>query len=216
MQQLTVEKREKTGSKANSALRDGGKMPGVVYGRTHESTSITLGIAQFEKVWKEAGESSVITLKGSEHDTEVLINDVDVDPVTGHARHVDFYAIEKGKKVEVEVPLAFEGIAPAEKELGGIVIKVLHDLPIEAFPKDLPHEIVVDLTVLKNFESQILVKDLILPAGVTATVEPEEVVVTISQATEEPEEPAAAPDLSAIEISEDRGKKEEEEPSEEK
>lgn len=209
MQQLKVEKREKTGTGASVALRDAGKLPGVVYGRTHSATSIAVSLSDFEKVWKEAGESSVVTLTGAEGQTEVLINDVDIDPVTGKARHVDFYAIEKGKKVEVEVPLTFEGVAPAEKELGGIVIKVLHELSIEALPKDLPHEIVVDLSSLKDFESQILVKDITLPSGVVALAEPEEVVVTISQATEEPEESASAPDLSAIEISQERGKKEE-------
>jgi len=209
MQQLTVEKREKTGTGASSALRDAGKLPGVVYGRTHVAASVAVSLSDFEKVWKEAGESSVVTLTGAEGQTEVLINDVDIDPVTGKPRHVDFYAIEKGKKVEVEVPLTFEGIAPAEKELGGIVIKVIHELAIEAFPKDLPHEITVDLSVLKDFESQILIKDIKLPSGVTATADPEEVVVTISQATEEPEEPVAAPDLSSIELSEERGKKEE-------
>lgn len=209
MQELKVEKRTTSGSKTNVALRASGKMPAVVYGRTHPSASIVLSLSDFEKVWKEAGESSVVTLTGAEDQTEVLINDVDIDPVTGKPRHVDFYAIEKGKKVEVEIPLTFEGVAPAEKELGGIVIKVLHELAIEAFPKDLPHEIMIDLSVLKDFDSQILVKDITLPAGVTAMAEPEDVVVTISQATEEPEESTATPDLSSIEISEDRGKKEE-------
>ncbi len=210
MQQLTVEKREKTGTGASVVLRDAGKLPGVVYGRTHASTAITVSLSDFEKVWKDAGESSVVTLTGAEGQTEVLINDVDIDPVSGKPRHVDFYAVEKGKKVEVEIPLTFTGIAPAEKELGGIVIKVLHELSVEALPKDLPHEIVVDLSVLKDFESQILVKDIALPSGVTAVAEPEEVVVTVSHATEEPEEPVAAPDLSSIELSEERGKKEEE------
>ncbi len=204
MQQLKVEKREKTGTGASAALRDAGKLPGVVYGRTHTAASIALSLSEFEKVWKEAGESSVVTLTGAEGNTEVLVSDVDIDPVTGKPRHVDFYAIEKGKKVEVEIPLSFEGVAPAEKELGGIVIKVLHELTIEALPKDLPHEIMVDLSMLKNLESQILVKDLVLPAGVEAMVEPDEVV-----ATEESEEPAGTADLSSIQISEERGKKEE-------
>lgn len=209
MQELNIEKRDKVGSKVNAILRASGKMPGVVYGRTHESTPIAVAQKAFEKVWKEAGESSVVTLTGSEGKIEVLINNVDIDPVSGNPRHVDFYAIEKGKKVEVEIPLEFTGVAPAEKALGGIVIKVIHELAIEALPKDLPHEIVVDLSTLKDFESQILVKDIVLPVGVIAIADPEDVVATVSQATEELEEPVAVTDISSIELSEERGKKEE-------
>lgn len=207
---LELIERKTVGSHAGGRLRKEGFVPGVIYGPKEKPISVAVSMVAFLKAWKEAGESTVVTVKGLTEDKEVLIHDVDLDPVRDTPRHVDFLAIEKGKKVEVAVPLNFTGVAPVEKELGGIVIKVLHEIEIEAMPKDLPHEVVVDLSVLTTFDSQILVQDVVFPSGVTAVSDPEEVVATVSHATVEEETPAEAPDLSSIAISEERGKKEEE------
>ena len=207
MLELKVEKREELG-KASKELGKAGKMPAVFYGPKEETTPITVPAKSFLNVWKEAGESTVVQLSGLGDPKDVLIHDVDVDPVSGDPRHVDFYVMEKGKKVTVSIPLEFEGEAPAVKELGGMIVKVLHELEIEALPKDLPHEIKIDVSVLENFDSQIQVKDLVLPEGVEATAEPEEVVVLAAEAKEEEEEIPAEVDLESIEV-EQKGKKEE-------
>lgn len=206
---LQAEKREL--SEKLPTLRKGGKIPAVFYGPKEPSTSISLSEIEFVKVWKKAGESSVITLKTADGDHEALIHEVDLDPVSGKVRHADFYVIEKGKKVQVHIPLQFEGIAPAVKELGGTLVKVLHEIEIEAKPSDLPHDLAVSIESLVNFDSQVLAKDVKLPAGVTLVTDPEEVVVLVAEAKEEVETEAAPVDLSAIEISEKKGKKEEEE-----
>ena len=156
------------------------------------------------KAWKQAGESSVINLKGNDIDLEVLIQDIDLDPVTDNVRHADFYVIEKGKKVTVNIPLEFTGVAPAVKDLGGILVKVLHELEIEAMPKDLPHNLTVDVVSLATFEDRIFAKDVVLPAGVTLLTKPEEVVASVAQAVEEVVEEAPV-DLTAIEV-EKKGK----------
>src|ERR1035437_11087714 len=115
---LTVEKRE-TATKLDD-LRAKGFIPAVFYGHKQASTSISIKEADFIKAWKQAGESSVIHLTGKDIDLEVLIQDIDLDPVTDNVRHADFYVIEKGKKVTINVPLEFTGIAPAVKDLDGI------------------------------------------------------------------------------------------------
>lgn len=207
---LTVEKRAETGSTKMAGLREKGLVPGIVYGPKEEPIQIAVSRIQFEKAWAAAGESTVITLSGLGEEKEVLIHDVDYDHVRSMPLHVDFYAIEKGKKVTVNVPLSFVGVSPAEKELGGSVVKVLHEIEIEAMPKDLPHEIEVDIVMLKNFESAIHVKDLKAPAGVTILTEGDEVVAVAEAAHELVEEEApVAVDMSSIEVAE-RGKKEEE------
>lgn len=207
---LTVEKRTETGSTKMAGLRDKGFVPGIVYGPKEEPIQIAVSRVHFEKAWASAGESTVITLSGLGEEKEVLIHDVDYDHVRSMPLHVDFYAIEKGKKVTVNVPLSFVGTSPAEKELGGSIVKVLHEIEIEAMPKDLPHEIEVDVALLKDFESSIHVKDIKAPAGVTILTEGEE-VVAVAEAAKEivEEEPAAPVDMSSIEVAE-RGKKEEE------
>ena len=207
MLKLTIEKRE---GKA-SAARQTGSIPAVFYGPKAVSTPISVKAPEFIKVWREAGESSVVTLSGIGEDQDALIHDVVRDPVTEQVRHIDFYVIEKGKKVEVAVPLEFVGVSEAVKTLGGNLIKVMYELEIEAMPKDLPHSIEVDISSLVDFDAQIKVSDIKLPAGVTAITDADEVVALVAAAKEETEEAPTEIDMTAIGISEKKGKKEEEE-----
>lgn len=188
MPTLTVEKRDI--KQALNKAREQGKMPAVFYGRKEASTPVFISQKDFLKVWKQAGETTVIDLKGEDIEIEALIHDVDLHPVTGQPLHADFYAIEKGKKLEVSVPLEFVGVAPAVKDLAGTLVKVLHELEITALPKDLPREINVDISSLATLESQIEAREIKLPPGVELITKPEEIVAAISVTKEEVEEPA--------------------------
>jgi len=204
--ELTAEKRDKAASP--NTLRRKGLLPAVVYGRSEEATSITVDAKEFGKLFHKVGSSSVISLKGLGTVKDALIHEVDFDAVSGAPIHADFYAIEKGQKVTVSVPLEFDGVSPAVKDKGGILTKILHELEIECEPKDLPQSIKVDISKLTELDSQIHVSDLKLPASAKISAQPEDVVAMISVAKEEEEVVAAPVDLSAIEISEERGKKE--------
>lgn len=197
MLKLNVINREK--SQKIDGLRKAGKMPAVFYGKKDKSTPITISKSEFRKVWKIAGESSVIELVGTGIDAQALIYDVDLDPVTDEPRHVDFYVFEKGKKISVSIPLEFIGVAPAVKDLGGTLVKVMHELEIEAMPKDLPHSINVDISMLMNFDSQIVAKDIKLSEGVTLITKSDEVVVSVYETKEEVEETVPV-DLASIEV----------------
>ena len=208
---LKAEIRDKTDKL--DRIRKAGRVPAVFYGKKEASTAISIPQIDFLKVWKAAGESSVITLETPKGIKESLIQDVDLDPITGIPRHADFYVFEKGHKVEVELSLEFTGTSPAVKDLGGMFVKVLYKLKVEAMPKDLPHGINVDISSLVNFGDQILARDIVLPAGIKLRENPEEVVALVSAPREEKEEEAAEPvDLSEIEV-EKKGKEESEEPA---
>lgn len=206
MTSLTIEARAVLG-KRSKKLAAAGKMPAVFYGKKEVATPITVSARDFQKAWKEAGESTVVTLSGLGSDKQALIQDVVVDPVKGVPRHVDFYIVEKGQKVHVAVPLEFSGVAPAEKELGGTLVKVLHELLVEGELANLPHNLRVDVSSLKDFDSQILCRDILLPSGITLLASPEDVVALVSEVVEEVAEEAPL-DLSSIEV-EKKGKQEE-------
>lgn len=204
---LKAEKRTAFG-KQLAALRKGGKVPVVVYGPKEPALSATVALNEFKKVWKAAGESSIISLAIDGVGTkDVLIHEVDAHPVSGDPVHVDFYAIEAGKKLEVGVPLVFTGLAPAVKTYGATLVKVLYELEIAALPKDLPHEIAVDVSSLAELDSQIHARDIKLPAGVELVTDENEVVAAVAEQRAEEEVVAAPADLSAIEV-EKKGKKE--------
>lgn len=197
----------------NEKLREEGNIPAVFYGPKEETTSVVVSEADFIKVYNEAGESSVIILKDGDTEHEALIHDIQWDAVTQKPLHADFYVIEKGKKIEVEIPLEFIGVSPAVKS-GGVLVKVIHDLKIEAAPKDLPQNLEVDISSLVDYESQIKAGDISLPEGVELMIDADEVVALVQEPKEEEEEPAVEADLDSIEV-EKKGKGEEAE-SEEK
>ncbi|OHA26403.1 MAG: hypothetical protein A3D52_03250 [Candidatus Taylorbacteria bacterium RIFCSPHIGHO2_02_FULL_44_36] len=178
-----------------------------VYGKREKAIPISVALKDFVKVWKEAGESSVVNLAiEGEENLEALIQDVDLDPIRSIPRHTDFYVFEKGKKLKIKTPIEFTGVSPAVKDLGAILLKVLHELAIEALPKDLPKKIEVDIGSLKNFGDTVAAKDIKLSSGVTLMEKPEEVVVSVHEPKEEVEEKPAEPvDLSTIEV-EKKGK----------
>lgn len=198
---LNVEKRDIKADLA--ALRKAGKMPAVFYGKKEASTPVAIGVNDFIKAYRTAGESTVVILKGEGIEVESLIHDLDLHPVTGKPMHADFYVFEKGKTLKVGVPLDFVGVAPAVKDLGGTLIKVLHDLEVEALPKDLPHKIEVDITGLVDFKSVVTAKEIKLPHGVVLALNPDEIVASVYEPKEEVE--AAPVDLAAIEV-EKKGK----------
>jgi len=207
---LSLKVEARTPEKKTSLVRKEGRVPAVCYGPKYPSVAFSVAQGDFAKIWKNAGESTVVVLETPSGKVNTLIHEVQLDPVKHIPMHVDFYAVEAGKEVEVHVPLVFEGVAPAVKELGGILVKVLHEIEVKATPDKLPHEIVVDVSVLTGLQDQILIKDIKLPSGVHAVTHETEVVASIAQAVEEKEEEAAPVDLSAIEV-EKKGKKEEEE-----
>ena len=203
---LAVTKREKAGQGLGT-IRRAGNIPAVVYGAHKESTSITLSAKEFDKIFTEAGEATIVSLMGLGEDIPTLIHEVQVDPLTSLPSHVDFYAVTKGQKVEVEIPIEFIGESPAVKE-GANLVKVLYEIEIEADPMNLPQKFIADISALVKIGDQIHVRDLAIPADVDLKTNPDEVVALVQEVVEEKVEEAVAPDLTAIEV-EKKGKEEE-------
>lgn len=188
-------------------LRKGGELPAVFYGMGNRSTPISVSVVEFKKVWKKAGESSTVKITGPKISIDTLIHDVQVDPITSEPVHIDFLVIDMNKKIKVNIPLVFTGISEAVKSGLGILVKVIHEVEIEALPKDLPHEISVDISKLVGSSSLILVSDIVVPSGVTLITKGDEVVASIAEQKEEKVETAEPVDLTKIEV-EKKGKKE--------
>lgn len=194
--------------------RKQGSIPAVFYGAHQKSTAVYVSQKLLEKTLKEAGESTIITLDTGSEKHSALIHDVQFDPVTDRVLHVDFYTVVANEKVSVPVHLEFTGVSDAVKSLGGTLVKVLHELEVECFPKDLPHEIVVDISKLSTLDSVITIRDLGLSQAITPKLDLDDVVASISVEKEEDlSSPVAAVDLSAIEV-EKKGKKEDAEDAE--
>lgn len=196
-----------TAPRAPKETKKEGFIPAVYYGSHAKSTPIFIDAIEFKKVLASAGESSSITLV-TDHGNEVaMIQHVQLHPVKSMPIHADFLVLEKGQKVHVKTPIVFSGESAAVKA-GGVLVKVLHELSVEADPSKLPHEFEVDLAALITNTDVIHVSDIKLPSGVELYhVSGTDIVASISVAEELGE--IAAVDLTAIEV-EKKGKKEEE------
>ncbi|MEK7069942.1 MAG: 50S ribosomal protein L25, partial [Patescibacteria group bacterium] len=195
------------GKKLKNSKKEG-KIPAVVYGKGKEAKSLFVNLNEFKKIWKNIEESTIVKLKGGSSD-EVLVYDTEKDPVRGEFIHVDFYALDVDKPITAEVKIVYEGVSPAIKEKGGVLVKVLHTLEIEALPKDFPHEIKIDVSKLINIGDRIIVKDLVFGKSVKVNSKDDQIIVLAKPHAEEKvdETPRTIED---VELSEKKGKKEEE------
>ena len=185
MTTLTLTKRE-SGINLDS-LRSSGIIPGVCYGANTESTPVTFTDIDFRKAYREAGNSTVVALAGDFSGKQCFIQDMQVHVVTGQILHVDFKIVDQNETTEVSVPVHVSGEALAVTKKLGLLHIAQHELTISAIPSKIPHEILVDVTNLKEVGDAIKVSDLNLGKDVAVLEDLDEVVVTISALQEEVE-----------------------------
>jgi len=200
--------------KQNKILRTKGMIPGVVYGRKTKPIPLEMDAKEFLNVYRQAGDTDLIDLvindKGQEITKKVLVQVVSRDYVTSQPIHIDFYEVEMDKPVATHVPLVFIGEAPAIKA-GGVLVKSMDEIEIEALPKDLPHSLEIDISSLDVFEKSIYVKDIKLPSGVKSLVKEDTPVVTVTAPITEEELEAELGKAKTVEEVEVEGEKKEEE-----
>lgn len=172
-----------------NAVRKQGFLPAVLYGTETENLPLKIDQREFEKIYKKIGTSAFVTLKiDKDKDFFVLINETQKHPITGDIIHADFFQPNLKKEINVKIPLEFIGIALAEKEEGGILTKSIHEVEIKVLPKNLPHNIEVDISALKTIEDHIAIKDLIIPKTVEILRDPDDIVISVSMPAQEIEE----------------------------
>jgi len=179
MFKLSAKIRELKGKKAN-ALKKADRIPAVLYGHKIKNIILDVDAKEFQKVYNQAGMNSLVELsvQGEKEKRIVLVHDFQRDYVTDKFIHIDFFETSAKEEVEVNVPLVFDGVAPAVKDLGGTLVKNISELHIKALPQDIPHEIKVSISSLKVFGDHITIKDLVLPANIKISAKPEEIVVS--------------------------------------
>lgn len=193
MAELRVQTRHILGKKVK-ILRKEGSIPAELYGHGIKNLHLTLPAKEFQKIFKEAGESTIINLKTDDDKTlPVMIHDIKTDPISEKILHIDFYQVKMSEKIRVHIPIEFIGEAPAVKNFGGILIKTLQEIEVEALPQDLPHRIQISLTPLDEIGKNISVRDLELSDKVKIFLGPETIIATVIETkAEEVEETTPA------------------------
>ncbi len=172
-----------------------GFIPGIIYGHQIKNLLVEVPTKDFQKVYHQAGESTLLTLKIEKgKPRQVLIHGVQTHPLTDAIEHVDFYQVKADEKVFLEIGLRLIGVPPAVQEKGGILVTPLNKLKVECLPADLVHEVEVDLSSLREINEMIRVKDLKVSSKIRVLNNPEEVVAVIEALrVEEKEKPEEVP-----------------------
>ncbi len=189
---LQVNERKVLGKKVKK-LRKEGLLPANVYGKEVKSLAVELPTKEFEKTFKEVGETGLVELKVDGQMKPVLIHNVQYDPVSHEPLHADFYQVNLKEKVKTSVPVSFVGEPQAIINKVGILLEQISELEVEALPTDLPENIEVNVEKLANVDDQITVAEIKAPAGVTILSDASQVVAKIGElVTKEAAQQAAA------------------------
>jgi len=185
---ITVKPRTVVG-KAVKKLRQTGWVPAVMYGHGIKPTSLMTQTAAITKVYKEAGNSSLVDLliEGEKQPVKVIIQSVSTDPLKSDILHVDFYKVNLTEMITTEIPLVFAGMSRAVKEEGAILVKNADHLKVECLPTALVSEITVPLELLDKTGDVILISQIVIPDGIKVLMDTQEVLATVQAPRSEEE-----------------------------
>lgn len=195
---LSAEKRTTTGRKVKN-LRRQGFLPANIYGKKIKSQSVQIKLDEFEKVFKEAGETSLIELISGKEKRSALIHNVQTDPVSDIPIHADFLQVDLKEKVTAEVPVELSGESTAEKQGLGTLVQYIDEIQVEALPADLPEKFEIDVTGLANLNDAVLVNDLAVDREKVEVKNAEEQIIVKIEPLHKEEEvvPPAAEEVAA-------------------
>ena len=191
---LSVKKREIHGKKVKN-LRAQGLVPAVIYGKHVKAESISCVKNDLLKVYRAAWYSTPVELTG-DVDHLVLINSLQLDPVSDEIISADFLAVSRTEKVSAKIPVVAFGESQLEKLNEGKIMQVRDEVEVEALPQDLPSKFEIDVSVLQTVNDVFFIKDLKVSDKVTILDDPELPILTVAVIEDEPaeegEEAAAA------------------------
>jgi len=195
-----IEPRTIKGKKVKRLRREG-VTPANIFGAGLESESVQADTISLEKTLKRAGHTQLITLQSaSGGDRSVLVKDIQRDPLTGQLLHVDFHQVKLTDKVRVSIPLVFEGEAPASRRKDLLLLENANSIDVECLPTEIPERITIDISGLAEAGDRILAGDVPLDEKMTLLTDPEEFLVSVSQARVEEEIEVIEEEAEAAEV----------------
>lgn len=190
---LAVTARATSGSVEARRMRRAGQVPGVLYGKSIKSSSVTVNRRELVKfLHAHAGEHGLLTLKvesdGKSLEKPVLIKRVELHPVNGEVLHIDFHAIALTEAVRIKIPVVLGGEPVGVKQDGGVLEHFLREVEVECLPTQIPKQVAHDISAMKIGDT-LHVKDLAVPEGAKITSDAEGVVASVLvPKVEKPEE----------------------------
>ncbi len=178
--QLIAEPRVAAGKGGARALRREGKIPAVLYGEG-EPMALSVDGKEWSTRFMNVGGNTIISLSLGKEKHNVLVKDTQDDILSGTVRHIDFYAVHAGQKLNTMVPVILEGNPVGVRE-GGILDQKVEEIEVVCLPRDIPARFTLDISDMAVGDS-LHVGALEIPEGVELRNDPEETLVVISHAS---------------------------------
>jgi large subunit ribosomal protein L25 len=217
--ELNANLRQLIGNHAKK-LRSEFLIPAVVYGLGNPSINLEIGYNEFVKLFREAGETTLVTLKFDNKSKKVLIKDIQKDPVSGKVIHASFLEVNLKVKIKAMIPVTVIGeeVSPVLKSGTGILNLIQQEIEVEALPGDLPQEFIVDVSKLENIGDEIKISTLNYDKTKIEliTLSEEDLILNIDSPQEEIAEESTLTEEERISQLEASSEKPEEENSEDK
>jgi large subunit ribosomal protein L25 len=199
---LNAEAREGIRKGANRKLRATGRVPAILYGKDHEPQLLSVNAREAERLFQQISvENTIIEikLKGDSSKIQALVREVQVGAVRPNLVHIDFYKVQAGVKLEVDIPIELVGIPNGVRHDGGILEQVIHEVPVRCLPDQIPESIQIDVTAL-NINDSLHISDLKVAEGIEILMDPERTlcVVQIPRVIEEVAPTTEAPVTEVI------------------
>ena len=156
---LAVTERVVFGKKVK-ALRKQGIIPAELYGHDVPNVHLSVSARDFAKVYKEAGENTVVMLAIGAQQHPAIIHHVERHYISGEPAHIDFYQVRMDEKITAHVPIEFTGDSAAVRDKGAVINRSMTEIEVEALPNDLPRHLTVDLSLLDDINKTIYVRDI--------------------------------------------------------
>lgn len=168
-----------TGSSASRRLRADDNIPGVLYGHGMDPVSVTVGRRDLRLALSgAAGDNTVLDLTVDGTVYPAIVKELQRHPVRRNVAHIDFIQVNLDEQITVSVPLRLEGEPKNVEQNGGLVDPAVDSIEVVTTPRSIPDEFVVDVSGM-DMDSVIRLSDIVMPAGVTPTGDPESAVVTV-------------------------------------
>ncbi|WP_297689681.1 50S ribosomal protein L25 [uncultured Anaerococcus sp.] len=204
---LQAEKREATGKNKVNKLRSNELIPGVVYAKNQENVNVQFEAREFDKVLRQAGTSTIITLDVNGEGKEVLIKDFQTHPYKNQFLHVDFQAIDQNQAIRVTVPVNLIGRDDLNAD-AGVLVQNIDVLEVECLPKYIPQTADIDIKDLQIGENKTVADlDIFKDENINVLADAEEVICSLQEVSEEEiiddEEATDAADVPTVDETEE-------------
>lgn len=194
---IATEKRDVFGKNASYRIRRSGSIPAILYGEGLESMPLVLTKKDVIKILKsDLGLNTLFKISFGAEERDVMIKDVQIDPVSDEVLHADLIQIDMTKAIRVAVPVELVGEAVGVKTEGGFIDFMTRELTVECLPALIPEHFAVDVTALHLHQS-IKAADVAMPEGIKMITEPGVVIALVQMPAEEKAEVAAAAEEGA-------------------